>query len=579
MENERLDQIRHSFAHLLAAAILDLYPDAKPTIGPAIDNGFYYDFDFGENAPLDRDLAKIEQKMREILKSWKSFERAEVDTEDAQKRFAGNPYKLELIRDISEKGEAITLYTSGDFTDLCRGGHVEDASELSNAAFELSEIAGAYWRGDEKNKMLTRIYGLAFGSKDDLAAYKKMREEAEKRDHKKLGRELDLFLFSSLIGGGLPLWTPRGTLIRNLLDSRVWHLRKSRGYQMVDIPHITKNELYKTSGHWDKYKDDLFKIVTREGHEYAMKPMNCPHHAQIYARKIMSYRELPQRYASTTKVYRDEQSGELSGLTRVLSITQDDAHVFSRMNQARQEIGAIWDIIEEFYTPFGFTLRVRLSLRDPEQPEKYLGGAEKWEEAEKILRTVADERNTEVFEGRGEAAFYGPKLDFMGRDAIGREHQIATIQLDMNQPERFDLNCVNEKGEQERIVMIHAAIMGSLERFLAVLLEHTGGNLPVWLSPVQVKVLPITDTQKKYAEEVCAALTAVGLRTELDDSSETLGKKIRNAKVEKIPYYLVIGKEEQEKEMVMVESRDEGKIGAMELANFITRITEETTIV
>ncbi|MBI5221090.1 MAG: threonine--tRNA ligase [Candidatus Liptonbacteria bacterium] len=540
---EYLSGYRHSLAHLLAAAVLEIYPGTKRTIGPAIDNGFYYDFEFSK--PIsDSDLAAIENKMREILPAWSVFLRQEATAAEARAAFADNPYKLELIDEFSEDGQTLTLYTSGSYLDLCRGGHVENARQIAPDSFKLDRLAGAYWRGSEKNKMLTRIYGLAFLTKAELDAYLAQREEAEKRDHKKLGQQLDLFVFSDMVGAGLPLWTPRGTLVRNLLDDFVWELRRARGYERVEIPHITKKELYEKSGHWDKFKDELFRIKTREGHEFAMKPMNCPHHCQIYARRQWSYRDLPQRYANTTMVYRDEQTGELSGLARVRSITQDDAHVFCRLPQAKEEFLKIWDIVQELYGAFGFKLRVRLSLHDPAHPEKYLGNAEKWEFAEGMLREIVIAKNTDWFEGVGEAAFYGPKLDFMGKDALDREHQVATIQLDVNMPERFGLACTNETGQPEGIVMIHAAIMGAIERFLAILIEHVAGALPLWLAPEQVRILPVSDKFMEYGGRVFLALKEAGLRAELPEASETLGKRIREAEMMKIPYVLVVGEKE-----------------------------------
>src|SRR3989344_3853534 len=480
-----LEHQRHTLAHLLAAAVLELYPNAKRTIGPSIENGFYYDF--GDLKIADEDLPKIEDKMRELLPSWTSMEGKAIEADEARKLFADNPYKLELINEYAADG--LTTYTSGSYTDLCRGGHTENpAEEIKPDSFKLTHLAGAYWRGSEKNAMLTRIYGLAFATKQELEDHLAMLEEAKKRDHKVLGPKLDLFVFSDLVGAGLPLWTPKGTLLRILLDDFVWQLRKAKGYDRVEIPHINRRELYETSGHWDKYQGDLFKIKTREGHEFAMKPMNCPHHTQIYARKQWSYRELPQRYANTTMVYRDEQSGELAGLARVRSITQDDAHVFCRMDQVKAEGFKIWDIIQDFYGAFGIPLRVRLSLRDPRTPEKYLGNSKRWDATEDMLREMVVERGVVAEDGIGEAAFYAPKLDFMGRDAIGREHQVATIQMDMSMPERFDLFCINDSGEHERIVMIHAAIMGSIERFLALAIEHFAGAFPLWLAPVQVVV-------------------------------------------------------------------------------------------
>ena len=395
-------------------------------------------------------------------------------------------------------------------------------------------------------------------------------------DHKKLGKELDLFTFSDLVGSGLPLWTPKGTVLRNLLDDFVWELRSKCGYEKVEIPHITKRELYEKSGHWDKFKDDLFRITTREGDEFAMKPMNCPHHTQIYARRPWSYRELPQRYANTTMCYRDEQSGELNGLSRVRAFTQDDAHAFCRESQVKEEFLKVWNIIEEFYSTFGFKpKKIRLSFHDPKHLEKYLGDKGRWKIAEDILRDIAKEKGVETIDGMGEAAFYGPKLDFMAEDAHGRLWQVATIQLDMNMPERFDLTCINEKGEKERIVMIHAAVMGSIERFLSVLIEHLGGAFPLWLSPVQARVLPVSEKHTAYANEVLAALRAASIRTDVDDANESLGKKIRNAKTEKIPYLLVVGDKEVEAKTVSVESRDHGKQDVASLSDFITKASEE----
>ncbi len=570
-----LDPIRHSLAHLLAAAVLKEFPDAKLAIGPTIENGFYYDFLLPRSlAPTD--LKMFEKTMRNLINKNLPFTGEEIAAAEAKKLFAEQPFKLELIKEFAGAGEKLTVYRTGDiFMDLCRGGHVTNTKEIPADAFKLDKIAGAYWRGDEKNPMLQRIYGIAFGSKKELEDYLKLMEEAKKRDHKVLGPALDLFVFSDLVGPGLPLWTPNGTLVRNLLDSFVWELRKQRGYLQVDIPHITKKDLYEKSGHWEKFKDELFKITTREGHVFAMKPMNCPHHTQIYARKQWSYRDLPQRYATTTKVYRDEQSGELAGLTRVRAITQDDAHVFCRHSQVKEEIFKIWDIVKEFYGAFGFELSIRLSLHDPAHPEKYLGTPDLWENAEAELRKLILERGADAIEAPGEAALYGPKIDFMGKDAIGRLHQVATIQLDMNLPERFDLTCINEKGEKERIVMIHAAIMGSIERFLSVLIEHTAGAFPVWLAPVQATVLPIGEKFSGYAQKVYDALIAAGIRVELSEANESLGKRIRAAEMMKIPYVLVVGEKEETDGAVAVRSR-KGDLGAMPLKECLKKIEEET---
>lgn len=573
--SEQLNNLRHTLAHLLAAAVIESFPETKPTIGPTIDNGFYYDFEF--KTPItEKDLKDIEKKMRKLLPSWKEMTGKEISADEASKIFADNPYKLELIEEIISKGEKITLYTAGKFTDLCRGGHSDNpAKEIPSDCFKLSRIAGAYWRGDEKNKQLTRIYGLAFATKAELETYENMVKEAEKRDHKRLGRELDLFTFSELIGSGLPLWTPKGTVIRNLLDDYVWELRKKYDYEKVEIPHITKKELYEKSGHWDKFKDELFKITTRENHLFAMKPMNCPHHTQIYARKKWSYRELPQRYANTTTCYRDEQSGELSGLSRVRSFAQDDAHVFCRHSQAKDEFLKVWDIVYKFYETFGFKLRVRLSLHDPRFPEKYLGDKSIWEQSENVLREIVTEKKVDYFEGVGEAAFYGPKLDFMANDSLGRQWQVATIQFDMNLPERFDLTCTSEQGREERIVMIHAAIMGSLERFFSILLEHTGGNFPLWLSPIQVRVIPVLETHYAAAEKIHQALRSVMIRSELDTSNNGFGKKIRNAKNDRVSYTIILGDKDIEAGKVTLESRDHGQIGQLKIEEVIEKLKKE----
>jgi threonyl-tRNA synthetase len=578
-----LDKIRHSLAHLLAAAVLKEFPDAKLGVGPTVENGFYYDFQLPRPITPD-DLKGLEKTMRTFVNKKLPFSGREVSPDEARKLFAQQPFKLDLINDFEKEDRKLTVYETGDvvgadappiLVDLCRGGHVENTSEIPADGFKLDKIAGAYWKGDAKNEQLQRIYGVAFESKEALKEYLMMVEEAKKRDHKKLGPQLDLFTFSELVGPGLPLWTPKGTILRNLLDSFVWELRKSRGYQQVDIPHITKKDLYEKSGHWDKFKDELFKINTREGHLYAMKPMNCPHHTQIYARRQWSYRELPQSYASTTKVYRDEQSGELAGLSRVLSITQDDAHVFCRQSQVKEELLKIWDIVHKFYGTFGFKLQLRLSLHDPEHMEKYLGDLETWEKAADILRDVANEKKTAYFEAPGEAAFYGPKLDFMAKDSIGREWQVATIQLDMLQPERFDLFCINENGEHERVVMIHAAIMGAIERFLSIIIEHFAGAFPVWLAPVQVAILPISEKFADYGVSVRDTLLNVGIRVELGEANESLGKRIREAEMMKVPYVLVVGEKEEGNKTVNVRSRHSDNEEEISLEEFLNKISKE----
>ncbi len=574
---EQLEIKRHSLAHLLAAAVSQLYPDAQFAIGPAVDNGFYYDIDFADKKISETDLAALEEKMNELIAQDVTFVRSEKNIDEALTWAADKPYKQEILQDLKAQGETtVSFYQCGDFVDLCTGPHIKSGKEIKLGSFKLQRLAGAYWRADEKNKMLTRVYGLAFEDRKALAGYLVMLAEAEKRDHKKLGKELDLFAFSDLVGSGLPLWTPKGTLMRNLLDDFVWELRRARGYEKVEIPHITKKELYETSGHWDKFKEELFRITTREGHEFAMKPMNCPHHTQIYARRQWSYRDLPQRYANTTACYRDEQSGELSGLSRVRAFAQDDGHVFCRMNQAKEEFLRIWEIIHEFYPTFGFSLRVRLSTHDQKHPEKYLGGAENWDKAETMLKEILATKQADWFDGVGEAAFYGPKLDFMVKDAIGREWQVATIQLDMNMPERFDLFCINETGEKERIVMIHAAIMGSIERFMSILIEHTAGNFPVWLAPVQVKLIAVGKDHIEYCHKLAGELNLAGIRTEIDEADETVGNKIRQAAVEKVPYMLVIGDKEVNSENLMVRDRGSRETREIGREEFIAEVIRKS---
>jgi threonyl-tRNA synthetase len=575
MEQDILATKRHSLAHLLAIAVKERFPGTRFGIGPAIENGFYYDMDLPAGTTVtSEDLAALTARMRTLVSTPLTFVRKEVTVDEARELFKDNPFKTELINEYATEGRTLSVYESGDFNDLCEGPHVETTSVIDPESFTLSSIAGAYWRGSEKNPMLMRVYGFAFASKDELNAHLTLLEEAKKRDHRKVGKELDLFTFSELVGPGLPLWTPRGTILRTELDNYIWELRLRHGYQRVTIPHITKKDLYQTSGHWDKFADELFVIETREGKQYAVKPMNCPHHTQIFDRKPHSYREMPQRYAETTMVYRDEQSGELGGLTRVLSITQDDSHVFCRHSQVKEEFFRIWDIIDTFYSTFGFNLRVRLSFHEPSEMHKYLGDASIWQNAEQALREIAQERNADYFEAPGEAAMYGPKLDFMAKDSIGREHQVATIQLDMNLPERFDLSCISEQGTKERIVMIHAAIMGSIERFTAVLLEHLAGNFPLWLAPEQVRILPIGEGRHAYARAVETSLRKADIRVFVDDNNETLGKRIRSAKTNKVPYTVVIGEAEVVNETVTLEGRA-GKVGELSTADLVARLTKE----
>lgn len=566
-----IEHKRHTLAHLLATVVLEHDPNAKLGIGPTIENGFYYDFQLSK--PItDADLPSLTKAMQKLVKKGLEMKGKEVSADEAHTMFSAQPFKVELIDEYAGEGKTLTAYTIGGFTDLCKGGHADSTKDIDPDSFVLQRVAGAYWRGDSTKQMLTRVYGLAFETKAELEAYLKQLEDAKNRDHRKIGKEQDLFVFSELVGPGLPLWTPKGTLLRDALDGYVWELRKKAGYERVDIPHITKKDLYEKSGHWEKFRDELFRVNTREGHEFALKPMNCPHHTQIYDRHPHSYKELPIRYANTTKVYRDEQTGELGGLTRVRAITQDDAHVFCRTSQIAEELNTIWDIIQTFYTKFGFTLRVRLSLHDPNHFEKYIGTKENWQTAEDALRAVAKSRGETVDEAPGESAYYGPKLDFMATDSLGRTWQVATAQLDMNMPERFDLTCINESGSKERIVMIHAAIMGSLERFIAVLLEHTGGALPAWASPIQVAVLTVSDKVTEYGIKVSEELSAAGVRAVLDAGNESIGKKIRAWQMQKVPYMLVIGPKEAEASTVSMRSREKGDEGAMSVANVISSV-------
>ncbi len=574
MQHEELQHLRHSLAHLLGAAVLELYPGSKLTLGPAIDNGFYYDVDIAGKISED-DLPKIEAKMQELIASWSTFSKQTVDAQTAQQTFAENQYKHELIGEIVEKGEEISLYTSGNFTDLCRGGHIEDMQHIKAGSWKLDRVAGAYWRGNEKNKMLTRIYGLAFETKEALDAYVTQQAEAEKRDHRKLAKELALFTISDMVGSGLPLWQPKGTILRQEVTAFLWDLHKHNGYQWVTTPHIAKEALYETSGHAGHYMEDMFSVHGGTSKEnFFLKPMNCPHHMQIFHSSQWSYRDMPVRYFEPATVYRDEKTGQLSGLTRVRSITQDDGHLFCRVNQIHDEVATIVDIIKSFYTTFGMIegYRVRLSLREVGS-DKYLGGDDIWNKAEKALTAVCEDHGLPYFEGPGEAAFYGPKLDFMFKDAIGREHQLATVQLDFNLPERFDLSFTNEEGKPERPVVIHRAISGSLERFLGVAIEHFAGAFPVWMSPVQVSVLPVSEEHHgAYAKTVFTKLQEQNIRVELL-TEDSLGKRIRHSKTQKVPYQIVIGDKEKESGNLTIEGRGE-KI-EISIDDFVEKISSE----
>lgn len=567
MEKQNLEYKRHTLSHVLAHVLEQKYNGAKITLGPAVENGFYYDVDFTEkNSPnSDKDFEEITFLMKERLKIGGTFSHKVITKEKALEIFKNNEYKIELINEIIAKGEEITLYTidyldGSKFTDLCRGGHVENLKDIDIDSFKISHIAGAYWRGDEKNKMLTRVYGLAFQNKEELISYEEKLKEAKKRDHRLLGKELGLFLFSDLVGPGLPMWTPKGTILRNEVDNFIQSLRAKYDYGEVTIPHLTKKDLYEKSGHWEKYQEDLFKIETREGKTYCVKPMNCPHHAQIYASELRSYKELPIRYSETTMVYRDEQSGELSGLSRVLSITQDDAHVFCTENQIEEEVKGIWEMIEDFYNIFKFDdLKIRFSRRD-DNP-KFKGNMESWNKAESAIKNIITDKVGENFiDGPGEAAFYGPKIDFMAKDALGREHQVATVQVDFIQPTNFGLEYVSEAGTREMPVMIHCAIAGSLERFLSVYIEHVAGNFPLWLSPTQIALIPINnESHLDFAKEIFKELKENNIRVELKKEKDGLGKKVKYAKDNKIPYWIVIGDKEVSENKITLESRNGDK--------------------
>ncbi|KKR70674.1 MAG: threonyl-tRNA ligase [Candidatus Nomurabacteria bacterium GW2011_GWB1_40_7] len=576
MDNNNLHNLRHSLAHLLAAAVLEIYTDAKNTIGPSIEDGFYYDFDF--SSPIsDKDLPKIEKKMRELLKTWKEFQSEEKTGEESKKYFSDNPYKLEIINEIVEKGEKITLYTCGNFTDLCRGGHLENpAKEIDSGSFKLDRIAGAYWRGNEKNKMLTRIYGLAFETKEELEAYIKQREEAQKRDHKKLGKELGLFTISELVGKGLPMLMPKGNIIKTELENFIRKEKEKLGYSFVTIPHIARKELYIKSGHMGKYDAMMPTMTDENGEEFVMKAMNCPHHFEIYNAEPHSYRDLPLRIAENTTVYRNEKSGELAGLLRVKNLTQDDTHHFIRADQIETEIEMIFGLMQRVYALFNFNdYKVEISVRDPKNKEKYFGSDEVWEKAEGILINSAKKMDLKYSVEEGEAAFYGPKIDIKVKDSIGREWQLTTVQLDFNQPENFEMDYTGEDGKKHRVVVLHVAIFGSFERFMGVLIEHYAGAFPLWLSPVQVKVIPVRENHNEYAKKVFELLKENGIRAELDDEDKNLGGKVRDAKNNKIPYWVVIGDKEIEANKITLESRDAGQLGQIGKEELVTKLLGE----
>ena len=566
----------HSSAHLMAEAIELLYPGVKFGIGPDIENGFYYDIDFGDYTISEKDFVKIEQKMLELAREKQIFLREEVSKADALAYFGDkeDEYKLELISELQD-GE-ITLYKSGYFTDLCRGPHIPNTSLIK--AVKLMKIAGAYWRGDETRKQLTRIYGITFPKKKELDEYLVLLEEAKKRDHRVIGRELELFTFSQQVGQGLPLWLPKGAELRERLEQYLKKVQKESGYQPVVTPHIGNVKLYKTSGHYQKYGEESFKPISTpvEGEEFFLKPMNCPHHCEIYKSSPHSYKELPIRYAEFGTVYRYEQSGELHGLTRVRGFTQDDAHIFCTPDQIKDEFNAVIDIIQQIFNALDFKeVLIQISLRDPDNKEKYIGTDENWEKAERAIVEVAEERGLNAKIEYGEAAFYGPKMDFIVKDAIGRKWQLGTIQVDYNLPDRFDLTYIGSDNEKHRPVMIHRAPFGSLERFVAVLIEHCAGNFPLWLTPDQVIVLPISEKYQSYAENVLNLLKKYEIRGIIDERSEKTGRKIRDAELKKIPYMLIVGEKEENEGTVSVRKHGEGDLGTFEIADFATLINAE----
>lgn len=560
MEQQQLETMRHSCAHLVAAAVAELYPTAKFGVGPIVDNGFYYDIEFPANIN-EEDLLNIEKKAKHLVKQNLHYIRKEMPIDEAIKFFdaQGQIYKVELLKDLKERGttkmkeeelqdvggsvENVSVYETGKFTDLCRGPHLESTKDIG--AFKLVKLAGAYWRGSEKNKMLTRIYGVAFATQEELDNYLKMVEEAEKRDHRKVGKELELFIFSDLIGPGLPIYTPKGALVRQMIADYSNELQKKIGYKVVHTPNMNKAELFKVSGHYDKYKEDMIMVKSHySDEEYFLKPMNCPQHTQVYAAKTRSYKDLPIRIADFANLYRDERPGELNGLSRLRCFSQDDGHCFCREDQIEEEFSSVLNIIETALKTYSMKYWVRLSLRDPNQKEKYLGGDEIWEKAESMLENILKTKNVEYKKAEGEAAFYGPKMDLIAQDVLGREWQISTIQLDFNMPVRFGLTYVDKDGQEKNPVMIHRAIVGSPERFMSILIEHYGGAFPVWLAPVQVHFAPVSEKHLEGTTVLANEFEELGIRVSVDADDETVGKKVRKAAGLKIPYIIIVGDKE-----------------------------------
>jgi len=566
----------HSSAHLMAEAISILYPNAKFGIGPDIENGFYYDIDFGEKTITQDNLAAIEKKMKELASQKQLFVRTEVAKADALKTFTdkGDEYKVELIEGLEDG--SISFYQCGDFTDLCRGPHIPHTGYIK--AIKLLSVAGAYWRGDEKRKQLTRIYGVTFPKNKELTEYLALLEEAKKRDHRKIGKELELFTFSQRVGQGLPLWLPKGAMLRERLENYLKKVQQNAGYEPVITPHIGSKELYVTSGHYAKYGEDSFRPITtpNDNEEFLLKPMNCPHHCEIFKTKPHSYKELPIRLAEFGTVYRYEQSGELHGLTRVRGFTQDDAHIFCRPDQVKDEFKAVIKIVLQIFSALDFKdFITQISVRDPQNKEKYIGSDENWEKAESAIIEVAKESGLEYIIEEGEAAFYGPKMDFMVRDAIGRKWQLGTIQVDYNLPERFELEYIGADDKKHRPVMIHRAPFGSMERFVAVLIEHTAGKFPLWLTPEQLRILPISEKYHDYAEKVLSLLKKYDIRAHVDFRSEKTGRKIRDAEIQKVPYMVIVGEKEAGTDTLSVRKQGEGDKGTMSIEDFAEMIQNE----
>ncbi|MDC7996309.1 threonine--tRNA ligase [Altibacter sp. HG106] len=566
----------HSSAHILAQALEELYPGVKLTIGPAIDTGFYYDIDAGEHVISEKDLPKIEEKMLEIARGKHEFQMRAVTKEEALQFYKdqGNEYKVELIENLEDG--TITFCDHDTFTDLCRGGHIPNTGIVK--AVKLMSVAGAYWRGDENNPQLTRIYGVSFPKQKELKEYLALLEEAKKRDHRKLGKELELFTFSQKVGQGLPLWMPKGTALRERLENFLKKAQKKAGYEMVISPHIGHKELYVTSGHYAKYGEDSFQPIKTpsEDEEFMLKPMNCPHHCEMYKSKPWSYKDLPKRFAEFGTVYRYEQSGELHGLTRVRGFTQDDAHIFCTPDQLDEEFKKVIDLVLYVFGSLGFEkFKTQVSIRDPKQPEKYIGETHLWEKAEQAIINAASDKGLDYVIEEGEAAFYGPKLDFMVQDALGRSWQLGTIQVDYNLPKRFELEYKGSDNEMHRPVMIHRAPFGSMERFVAILLEHTGGNFPLWLMPEQVAILSLSEKYEKYAQKVLNLLENNEIRALVDNRNETIGKKIREAEMNKIPYMIIVGEQEEQSDTVAVRKHSEGDLGSMSVAEFSDLINTE----